>query len=127
MGTLTALLKNNKPVKKETKVKVIEEQTIPFVSFDTVSPAEDTPLIGTLTPENYELVKGLVATIDTNGKSRREIIIGMFGAIKNPTTNKRFNIPNITWDDEDYMYEYAKCMKTLVYRPDEFTKVMNWE
>jgi len=127
MGTLTDLLKNISH-EKVTETKVIKEQITPnIMRVSTSKEVKPKELIGTLTPENYEIVKNSVATIDTTNKDRREIIIGMYGLIKNPSTGKRFVIPTLTWDDEDYTYQYAKYMKTLVNRPDDFTKIMNWE
>ena len=117
MGKLSSLLKQKKPsVKKRSRSKI---------SMELNSGSNE--LIGTLSPENYEKVKSSVVEIDTTGKDRRAIIIGMFGSIKNPETGKRFAIPNLSHLDEDYVYQYAKYMKTLVFRPDEFTKIMNWE
>ena len=126
MGTLTNLLKKT-PTRKLTKIDVIEEQIIPSTMNFSTSTDKSVELIGTLTSENYEIVKNSVITIDTTNKNRRDIIIGMFGSIKNPSTGKRFVIPNLSWEDEDYTYQYAKHMKTLVNRPNEFTKIMNWE
>lgn len=117
MGKLSSLLKRKKPsIKKRSKSKITRELN-----------SESNELIGTLSPENYEKVKSSVVEIDTTDKDRRSIIIGMFGSIKNPITGKRFTIPNLSHSDDDYVYQYAKYMKTLVYRPDEFTKIMNWE
>jgi len=118
MGRLTDLLITNPQTTKQPTV----------ASTTTIKPQTDSEvLIGTLTPTEYEIVQSQVETIDMTGKNRREIIIGVYGNIKNPKTHDRFVIPNLVWSTEDYVYEYSKYMKTLINRPEEFTKVMGME
>lgn len=95
-------------------------------SKSTVSP-ETKSGIFELSKEDFEIIKNSVVSIDTTDKKRKDIIIGMYGSIKNPKTGDRFSIPTLSWDDEEYTYQYANYMKTLVNRPEEFKKVMNWE
>lgn len=127
MSTLVKLLKKEETLKpKRRKSKILENENKPFTPVQPENNSYETT-IGTLTPEEYQQVKESVREIDKSGKSRRDIIIGMFGHIKHPTTGERFSIPNLTWDDEDYAFKYADFMKTLVFKPDMFAKIMNWE
>lgn len=80
-----------------------------------------------ITDEELKLVRESVVQIDTTDKTREQIVIGMFGGIKNPRTGKRFVIPGVDYSSDDYIYEYAEMMRTLVNRPDDFKKIMNWE
>jgi len=122
MGRLTELLSSNNvivdKIKKNTLIKTIETN-------NTIKREMDT--IGTLTFDEYQTVKDSIKQIDMRNKTRREIIIGMYGNITNPKTNKRFVIPMLSYQDEDYIYQYAKYMKTLINRPEEFTKIMEME
>ena len=124
MGRLTDLLKTNPQPKKQPKVN-----SVVTIESSIIEPKIDDSeiLIGTLTQTEYEIVQSQVESIDMIGKNRREIIIGVYGNIKNPKTNDRFVIPNLVWSTEDYVYEYSKYMKTLINRPEEFTKVMGME
>ena len=81
----------------------------------------------TISDEDLEKVRASVEKIDMTGKTRSEIIIGMYGSIKNPQTGKRFVIPGIDFMISDYTYKYAEMMRTLVDKPVEFTRIMNWE
>lgn len=131
MGRLSSLLKTHKAdsVKNDnvsvTKPHKIFEK-VELTKQETISP-ETKEGIFDLSIEELEIIKNSVVKIDTTDKKRKDIIIGMYGLIKNPKTGERFNIPTLTWDDDDYIYQYANFMKTLVNRPDEFKKVMNWE
>ena len=80
-----------------------------------------------ISDEDLEKVRASVEKIDMNGKTRKEVIIGMYGSIKNPITGKRFIIPGIDFMIPDYTYKYAEMMRTLVDKPEEFNKIMNWE
>lgn len=125
MGKLTDYLKSeyiqHQPMTKSKKINEssaflsnIVPSVVDSVSFD-------------ISDEDLETVRSSVVSIDTNGKNRKQIIIGMFGSIKNPVTGKRFVIPNLDCSDEDYTYRYAEMMRTLVNKPDDFKKIMNWE
>jgi hypothetical protein len=80
-----------------------------------------------ISEENLAKVRASVATIDTTGKDRTQIIIGMYGGIVDPDTGKRYVIPCVNYLETGYIYRYAEMMKTLVDTPDEFKKIMNWE
>ena len=80
-----------------------------------------------ISDEDLEKVRASVEKIDMTGKTRREIIIGMYGSIKNPSNGKRFVIPGIDFMISDYTYKYAEMMRTLVDKPAEFNKIMRWE
>ncbi len=80
-----------------------------------------------ISDEELKLVRESVVEIDTADKTRQQIIIGMYGGIKNPRTGKRFVIPGVDYSSDDYIYQYAEMMRTLVNRPDDFKKIMNWE
>ena len=133
MGRLTDLLRN--PKINESTIKTVETNVRNSNIFQSIngeiSDVEDNDgqmdLIFDLTEDEIEEIRNSVIDIDTTGKDRREIIIGMFGGIKNPKNGKRFVIPTIDFDTEDYTYQYAKCMQMLVNRPEEFKKIMNWE
>ena len=73
------------------------------------------------------IVSTSVVEIDTTNKTREQIIIGMYGTIKNPKTGERFVIPNLDFSSEAYIYEYAEMMRLLVNRPEDFKKIMRWE
>jgi len=122
MGRLTDLLSANNVVENKIKTNKITTK----LDTNTITESE-TSTIGTLTVDEYQMVKDSIKQIDMNNKTRREIIIGMYGSITNPKTNKRFVIPMLSYQDEDYIYQYAKYMKTLINRPEEFTKVMEME
>lgn len=125
MGKLTDYLKSeSKQPQKRTKKKFFESKTT-FLSGVVSSNTEG--LEFDISDEDLETVRASVVNIDTNGKNRKQIIIGMFGGIKNPKTGKRFVIPSIDFSDEDYTYRYAEMMRTLVNRPNDFKKIMNWE
>lgn len=138
MGKLTNLLKS----KHSHTTNRIEESSIQPVDVQVANSIVSQPmnsptkvddndgqmdLIFDLTEEELQKVRESVVQIDTTNKDRRQIIIGMFGGIKNPKNGKRFVIPGVDFSTEDYVYEYAKHMKTLVNRPEEFIKIMNWE
>ena len=135
MGRLINLLKNKKSkLKESTKLNNIQvKKTNVFQSkyentFPVVNNYEITDLSFDLTDnEIKEIRNSIFNEINTNGKDRKQIIIGMFGGIKNPRNGKRFVIPGLTYDTEDYIYQYARYMQMLVNRPEEFKKIMNWE
>jgi hypothetical protein len=125
MGKLTRLLKTvpKKSLRDETNVVVLEEKK----KTKVVKISPKTPVIEfDISDEELQKVKDSVEEIDTSGKNRRQIIIGMFGAIKNPRTGKRFVIPGVDYQSENYIYRYAEMMRTLVNRPEDFKKIMNW-
>lgn len=117
MGKLTDLLKSGttKPVNRQKRI------------FESVISPSVEELGFEISEDDLETVRSSVVNVDTYGKNRRQIIIGMFGSIKNPKTGKRFIIPGVDFSDEDYTYKYAEMMRTLVNRPDDFKKIMNWE
>ena len=80
-----------------------------------------------ISDEDLEKVRSSVEEIDMTDKTREEIIIGMYGSIKNPSTGKRFVIPGIDFRTEYYVYKYAEMMRTLVDDPERFKKIMNWD
>lgn len=138
MGKLTDLLKE----RTISKVEQIDENTIQPVDIQVANAVISQPMdvnpksednngqndeLFDLTEKEIETVRNSVVEIDTNGKDRRSIIIGMFGGIKNPRTGKRFVIPGVDFSTEDYVYEYSKYMRMLVNKPEDFKKVMNWE
>jgi len=118
MGRLSDLIESKADLLFNTS---LDNKSVTQESIETDS------LIGTLTKADYDIVKNSVVTIDFTNKSRRDIMIGMYGSITNPSNGKRFVIPNLTSETEDYPYEYAKKMQMLVNNPDTFTKIMNWE
>lgn len=125
MGKLTDLLKNPKtttqPVTETPKEIITEKKVRATVSPKTPSVEFD------ISEEDLEKVRASVVEIDTADKTREQIVIGMFGSIKNPKTGKRFVIPNLDFSSENYIYEYAEMMRTLVNRPEDFKKIMRWE
>jgi hypothetical protein len=134
MGKLTDLLKAKKPTEKieESSIAPVEVQVANAVVSQPMSqPSENNDgqndLIFDLTEEEIQKVRESVVEIDKTDKNRRQIIIGMFGGIKNPKTGKRFVIPGVDFSTEDYVYEYAKHMRILVNKPEDFKKIMNWE
>jgi hypothetical protein len=102
--------------KKSTDASVVTSQpaSVDLNKFDISS-------------EDLEKIKSSVVEIDTSGKNRKQIVIGMYGSIKNPKTGKRFVIPGVDYTTEEYTYRYAEMMRTLVNRPQDFIKIMNWE
>jgi len=130
MGKLTDLLKSKQTVQSKTKIKHLHENriaSIPEYNPIDSSTKEYDDITFDLTDEEYSEVLDSVVSIDTNGKDRRSIIIGMYGGIKNPQTQKRFVIPGLDYATEDYVYVYSKHMQMLVNTPEDFKKIMNWE
>lgn len=129
MGKLTDLLKSK-------TTKTLDENELPSILEEkrkskstkaaSVSPKVE-GLEFDISEEDLEKVRSSVVKIDIDGKNRRQIVIGMFGSIMNPKTGKRFVIPGVDYSDYDYTYKYAEMMRTLVNRPDDFKKIMNWE
>jgi len=125
MGKLADYLKSgSKQTQRKTKTKFFENKN--SLSYGVISSNENS-LEFDISDEDLEKVRASVVKIDTYGKNRKQIIIGMFGGIKNPKTGKRFVIPNVDFTDEDYTYKYAEMMRTLVNRPNDFKKIMDWE
>lgn len=130
MSTLVALLKakyavtTTKNEKKSVENSIMEKK----VAAETVviSPNVES-LDFHISEEELKIVRESVVQIDTTEKTREQIVIGMFGGIKNPRTGKRFVIPGVDYSSDDYIYQYAEMMRTLVNRPDDFKKIMNWE
>lgn len=130
MSTLVALLKakyavtTTKNEKKSVENSIMEKK----VATETVviSPNVES-LDFHISEEELKIVRESVVQIDTTDKTREQIVIGMFGGIKNPRTGKRFVIPGVDYSSDDYIYQYAEMMRTLVNRPDDFKKIMNWE
>lgn len=130
MSTLVALLKakyavtTTKNEKKSVENSIMEKK----VATETVviSPNVES-LDFHISEEELKIVRESVVQIDTTEKTREQIVIGMFGGIKNPRTGKRFVIPGVDYSSDDYIYQYAEMMRTLVNRPDDFKKIMNWE
>lgn len=124
MTKLTDLLKKsttNKPTNKPTNEIIMEKKVKPVVSSKTPS------IEFFISDEDLEKVRASVVEIDTTNKTREQIIIGMYGTIKNPKTGERFVIPNLDFSSEAYIYEYAEMMRLLVNRPEDFKKIMRWE
>lgn len=124
MTKLTDLLKKNtinKPTNKPTNEIIMEKKVKPLVSPKTPS------VEFFISDEDLEKVRASVVEIDTTNKTREQIIIGMYGTIKNPKTGERFVIPNLDFSSEAYIYEYAEMMRLLVNRPEDFKKIMRWE
>lgn len=130
MSALVALLKakyavtTTKNEKKSVENSIMEKK----VATETVviSPNVES-LDFHISEEELKIVRESVVQIDTTDKTREQIVIGMFGGIKNPRTGKRFVIPGVDYSSDDYIYQYAEMMRTLVNRPDDFKKIMNWE
>ncbi len=124
MGKLTDLLKmgSNIQINKESKTDIITEKKVSV----SVSPKTD-ELDFHISSEDLEIIRKSVVEINTTNKSRVEIVIGMYGDIRDPQTGNRFVIPNLDFSTENYIYEYAETMRTLVNRPEDFKKIMNWE
>lgn len=126
MSKLAALLRN-KPSdispntgKKTTKLFMEKNEDV------VVSPATD-GLSFDISEAELEQIRASIVEIDTTDKNRQQIVIGMYGSIKNPRTGKRFVIPGVDFTSDDYSYQYAEMMRLLVNRPDDFKKIMNWE
>ena len=121
MGKLTDLLKSKSVVGINKKPRITENviATNQFVKTDKLG--------FNISEEDLKTVKRSIVEIDMTDKSRKQIIIGMYGGIKNPVTGKRFIIPNVDCTDDDYTYRYAEMMRTLVNRPMDFKKIMDWE
>jgi hypothetical protein len=128
MSKLVDLLKSKTVEKKQHSKKMINvmEKKIEEVETSVVSPNVD-GIAFDITDVEMEQIRASVVEIDTTDKNRNQIIIGMYGSIKNPRTGKRFVIPGVDYTSENYTYEYADMMRTLVNRPDDFKKIMNWE
>lgn len=142
MSRLTSILKNTKSTISNNKRIIENENIIPEIKIGLVNTNQSqfkqndnktvdndgqNDLIFDLTADEIEKVRSSVVEIDTTNKDRRQIIIGMFGGIKNPKNGKRFVIPGVDSTTEDYVYEYAKYMRILVSKPEDFKKIMNWE
>ena len=83
-----------------------------------------------ISDEDLEAVRNSVVQLEDSAKagmSRQEIIIAMFGGIRNPATGKRFAIPFCEPKEEDYEYKYAENMRTLVNKPEMFERIMNFD
>ncbi len=132
MGKLADLLRNktvSETISNKKKQTVIKEElkttTNSFLSSKNNTNGDMFKF--DLTDEEIALIRSKVVEIDMNGKSRKDIIIGMYGLIKNPKDGKRFVIPTLSFEDEEYIYNYANYMKLLVNKPEDFEKIMNWE
>ena len=126
MSKLVEFLKTSPPPHfGKTHNSVITEKK-KYSSGNVVSP-ETEALDFNISDEDLATVKSSVVNIDTDGLNRKQIVIGMYGSIKNPQTGDRFVIPGVDFNDEEYIYRYAEMMRTLVNRPDDFKKIMNWE
>ena len=130
MSTLVALLKakyavtTTKNEKKSVENSIMEKK----VAAETVVVSPNVESLDFhISEEELKIVRESVVQIDTTEKTREQIVIGMFGGIKNPRTGKRFVIPGVDYSSDDYIYQYAEMMRTLVNRPDDFKKIMNWE
>ena len=130
MSTLVALLKakytvtTTKNEKKSVEKSIMEKK----VATETVVVSPNVESLDFhISEEELKIVRESVVQIDTTEKTREQIVIGMFGGIKNPRTGKRFVIPGVDYSSDDYIYQYAEMMRTLVNRPDDFKKIMNWE
>ena len=140
MSKLSALLKNQLQHDKKPS-KLFEEDgyenigEIPKIDKIAAAKASTKQIsqkqkksFGGLEPEDYASVLEMVNELpDEENMTRREIIIGKFGTIKNPKTGENFRIPNVSPEDDDYIYNYASTMMILVQRPADFEKIMNWE
>lgn len=124
MGKLTDLLKmgGTTPVQDKKDISALNEKK---VSVSTSPKTED--LDFHISSEDLEKIRKSVVEINTTNKSRVEIVVGMYGDIRDPQTGNRFVIPNLDFSTENYIYEYAETMRTLVNRPEDFKKIMNWE
>ena len=130
MGKLTDLLKKESQNKVHNATVKLDEnilQNVVSQQMVTEPEEQEDTILFDLSAEELAQIKSSVVQIDMNDKNRRQIIIGMFGGIKNPQTGKRFVIPGIDFSTEDYVYSYAKHMQILVNRPNDFKKIMNWE
>lgn len=124
MGKLTDLLKmgGTTPIQYKKDISALNEKK---VSVATSPKTED--LDFHISSEDLEKIRKSVVVINTTNKSRVEIVVGMYGDIRDPQTGNRFVIPNLDFSTENYIYEYAETMRTLVNRPEDFKKIMNWE
>lgn len=127
MGKLTDLLRITKPATElDSKSKTVRNLSEKKVEHTVVSPPTD-PLEFDISESELEQIKASIVEIDTTDKNRQQIVVGMYGGIKNPRTGKRFVIPGIDYASDSYSYEYAEMMRMLVNRPEDFKKIMNWE
>lgn len=130
MSKLTEILKQTVSVNKIEKVKpqqiIAEEKKVSSTSRE-VTKSKTEGLEFNITDEELELVKASVAEIEIEGKTRNEIIIGKYGRIKDPKTGKRFVIPGLTYEDENYIFNYANMMRLLINNTEDFKKIMRWE
>lgn len=123
MGKLTDLLKmGGNTIQNKKDVSTLNEKK---VSVSTSPKTEE--LDFHISTEDLEKIRKSVVDINTTNKSRVEIVIGMYGDIRDPQTGNRFVIPNLDFSTENYIYEYAETMRTLVNKPEDFKKIMNWE
>ena len=129
MSKLAELLRNkstNTVIDKSKKSVTIVMEKEEVAETAVVSPSVD-GLGFDISDAELEQIRSSVVQIDTTDKNRQQIVVGMYGSIKNPRTGKRFAIPGVDFTSEDYSYQYAEMMRMLVNRPDDFKKIMNWE
>jgi len=116
--------KKEQPPKCSKSKTLVEKKNI---DADNSSEEQKEDFEYDISDENLKKVRDSVVQIDMTGLTRKQIIIGMYGSIVDPTTGKRFVIPGIDFTSGDYTYKYAEMMRTLVDKPKEFEKIMNWE
>lgn len=44
----------------------------------------------------------------------------------NPETGMRYEIPFLSYSDNDYFYKYVEYMKLKEKNPEQFEKILNW-
>lgn len=128
MGKLTDMLKST----VVEKVKEQPKQQKPIKIFEgkknngESTGKEDYDYF--ISPENLRKIRDSVEDVpETKNMTRRELVIRRYGSIKDPTTGKRFVIPDIDFKTPDFNYKYAEMMRLLVDKPQEFYKIMCWE
>ena len=130
MGTLTSLLRAKTEAPSTTDEKVVKSKK-PHSLMEKKGDAVVSPKVEAfdfhISDEDLQKVRDSVVPMDTEGRSKYDIILGMYGNIKDPRTGKSFVIPGVDFSSDDYMFQYAEMMRLLVKRPEEFKKIMNWE
>ena len=44
----------------------------------------------------------------------------------NPDTKTKYDIPNLSFKDNNYFFEYVRFMKMKENNPEQFKKIMSW-
>lgn len=119
-----------KPQKVLSRTKQIKQFNEDLEQYSNIYVDNSKSSSFNISDTDLEKVKNAVNYLDErsmNAMTREQIIIGMYGEIKDPSTGERFTIPYLDFSDSQYTFKYADMMKTLVHKPETFKKIMNWE